>query len=130
MVNLVSHSLVAQENIDRMSNEQLITRFHNLLQLHRLRDAWKMATLLQQPPIWDALTTRALDVLDIEMAILVYRQLQNPAMVLALTKIRHIDERNLLAGKVSLLLGDYSRAQVMYPSIPFSLLLTLALSLH
>lgn len=74
-------------------------------------DAWKMATFLQQQNIWDALTNRALDVLDIDLAIMVYRYLKNAAMVQALEKVRHIDERNYLSGKVSLLLGDYSRAQ-------------------
>ena len=32
-------------------------------------------------------------------------------MVMALEAIKHVDERNFLAGMVSLLLGDYSRAQ-------------------
>jgi WD repeat-containing protein 19 len=55
-------------------------------------------------------------VMDVETAILVYRQLGDAGMVLGLEQIQPIENRNLLAGHVSLLFCNYYQAQELFLS--------------
>jgi hypothetical protein len=41
------------------------------------------------------------------MGLMVYRQLQDAGMVLGLEQIRALEDRNLLAGHIALLFGNY-----------------------
>lgn len=68
--------------------------------------------------------------LDVDLAIRVYRELKDAAMVLALLEIqsigtqlhtprinnthKHTEDKHLLAGHVCLLTGDYQRAQALF----------------
>lgn len=66
-----------------------------------------------RPQVWQALGLRALEMLDIDMAVAAYRMLADASMVLSLEQIRHIEDKNLLAGHVLVLLErDSAAAQV------------------
>lgn len=54
-----------------------------------------------------------MEVLDVQMAIHVYRQLGDAGMVMGLERIAYVEDKNLLAGHVALLFGNYQTAQVM-----------------
>jgi WD repeat-containing protein 19 len=45
--------------------------------------------------------------MDLDMGLMVYRQLQDAGMVLGLEQIRALEDRNLLAGHIALLFGNY-----------------------
>jgi WD repeat-containing protein 19 len=88
--------------------------FRQLLSLLRLDLAWKYASTIDSRDYWRALAGRAMQVLDISMANRVYRQLGDAGMVLGLERIEYIEEKNLLAGHVLMLFGDYVEAQKLF----------------
>lgn len=53
-----------------------------------------------------------MEVMDIQMAIHVYRQLGDAGMVMGLERIAHVEDKNLLAGHIALLFGNCQTAQV------------------
>ena len=55
---------------------------------------------------------KAMEVLDVQMAVHVYRQLGDAGMVMGLERIAYVEDKNLLAGHVALLFGNYQTAQV------------------
>lgn len=67
----------------------------------------------------------ALECLEIELAISVYRKLRDASMVLNLESISHYEDRNLLAGHAMILLGrDVNVAQVTtHGCNPFTMIL-------
>ncbi|CAN0254355.1 unnamed protein product, partial [Discosporangium mesarthrocarpum] len=81
------------------------------LALLRLQQAWRAALQLDERPYWLALSNKAMEVLDVQMAINVYRQLGDAGMVMGLERIAHVEDKNLLAGHVALLFGSYQTAQ-------------------
>lgn len=84
------------------------TAFFNNLQLNRLNEAFGNATT---PEDFEQLAQRALFVLNIDLAIRIYRQLARPTLVMCLEKIRHVQEKNLLLGHVSVICRQYNDAQ-------------------
>lgn len=82
--------------------------FYNNFSLNRLR--WSSQNI-STPQEGEDLAVKALHMLDIELAIRVYRQLSQPCMVMCLEKIKHIHEKNLLIGHVSMILGYIKDAQ-------------------
>lgn len=48
-----------------------------------------------------------------QMAVHVYRQLGDAGMVMGLEQIAYVEDKNLLAGHVALLFGNYQTAQVI-----------------
>jgi WD repeat-containing protein 19 len=73
-----------------------------------------LALKLKDKECWAALSKEAMRQLDIDLSINVYRQMGDAAMVLALEKILAIEEKNLLAGHIALLFGEYDTAEVCY----------------
>ncbi|KAG5502748.1 hypothetical protein JKF63_04515 [Porcisia hertigi] len=82
--------------------------FYNNFSLNRLR--WS-SNNISTPQEAEDLAVKALYMLDVELAIRVYRQLSQPSLVLCLEKIRHIHEKNLLLGHVSMIMGYMKDAQ-------------------
>jgi len=58
--------------------------------------------------------TAAMETLDIELALRIYRQQGDAAMVLGLEKVLHIEDSKLMAGHVAMILEDYSTAQEFF----------------
>jgi len=52
--------------------------------------------------------------LDLETAIKAFQLAKNLAMVLSLEPLMHENERNLLVGHISMMLGHYDLAQEFY----------------
>lgn len=101
MVQLQTHA----EINSRSANAQA---FYNNFSLNRLR--WASQNI-STPLEGEDLAVKALHLLDIDLAICVYRQLTQPCMVMCLEKIKHIHEKNLLIGHVSMILGFPKDAQ-------------------
>lgn len=85
--------------------------FRQNLSLLRMEAAWKLAVSIDSSDYWLAFAARAMHMLDIPMAKRVYRQLGDSGMVLGLDRIEGIEEKNLLAGHVSMLFGEYGEAR-------------------
>ncbi|CAM9486784.1 unnamed protein product, partial [Phaeothamnion confervicola] len=101
-------------NFVALPYEHLRRTFLQNLALLRLRQAWRAALHLDERKCWLALSHRAMEVLDVQMAINVYRQLGDAGMVSGLERIASVEDKNLLAAHMSLLFGDYQAAQDMF----------------
>ena len=82
------------------------------LALGRLDRAFEHARAADSPAAWARLRLRALEGLDVPLAIRVSRATRDAAGVAALEKLVYEEDRSLLAGYVAVQLGDYGLAQV------------------
>ncbi|GBG32352.1 WD repeat-containing protein 19 [Hondaea fermentalgiana] len=96
------------------TSESNRAKFEQSLALRKLQEAWHMALLLESRPMWLALSGRAMEEMNIDMAIRVWRQLGDAGMVMALERIKFVEDKHLLAGHIAALFGDYSQAQELY----------------
>jgi WD repeat-containing protein 19 len=92
----------------------LVNKFCQALALLKLSAAWEVALELDKRQFWLALSGKAMELMNIELACRVYRQLGDAGMVMALQECRNIEDKNLLAGQISLLFCDYQRAQDLF----------------
>jgi WD repeat-containing protein 19 len=110
----VTHDQLDQSNSARGQPDTQKLVFAQTLALLRLEKAWKFAQMMNAVPYWKALAGKAMEQLNIEMAIKVYRELGDAGMVMGLEAIMHIEDKNLLAGHVALLFGEYAQAQELF----------------
>ncbi|KAG1699797.1 hypothetical protein DVH05_012692 [Phytophthora capsici] len=96
------------------SGEAEKAAFRQNLSLLRLDEAWRLASRVDQRDYWLALAGRAMHTLDIPAARRAYRSLGDSGMVLGLDRLADIEEKNLLAGHVCMLFGDYSEARRLF----------------
>ena len=82
------------------------------LALGRLGRAFEHAAAADSPAAWARLRLRALEGLDVPLAIRVGRATRDAAEVAALEKLMYEEDRSLLAGYVAVQLGEYGLAQV------------------
>ena len=95
--------------------------------LLRLNAAWEAARALYVRALWLALSGKAMEVLNVAMALKVYRQLGDAGMVMALEQLLDIEDKNLLAGHIAMLFADYQqvcRENPGTPLYPFALCVT------
>jgi len=92
----------------------LVNKFCQALALLKLDAAWDVALDLDRRQFWLALSGKAMELMNVELACRVYRQLGDAGMVMALQQCRHVEDKNLLAGQISLLFCDYQRAQDLF----------------
>ena len=99
---------------DRRDVKAVISRFCQALALLKLEMAWQAALELDRRQFWLALSGKAMELLNVELACRVYRQLGDAGMVMALQECQHVEDKNQLAGIISLLFCDYQRAQELF----------------
>jgi WD repeat-containing protein 19 len=78
---------------DKKKKERQLLKFTQNLALLRLKEAWNAALNLNKPRYWHALANKAMQVMDIEMAIRVYRQVGDAGMVIGLEKLRFLEDK-------------------------------------
>ncbi|CAG0902490.1 unnamed protein product, partial [Darwinula stevensoni] len=116
-VTLASHdngSSATTEVLSAMKRDELEALLKRSLALHRLKQAWRICEALKSAEAWDQLGKTALNDLDIETSIKVYRHLGNVGMVWSLKKLVGMEDKMLLAGHAAMILGDFTRAQELY----------------
>ena len=116
-VVLNTHSCVKKPSSSsrQKSHGYYIESFNQRLALLRLKDAWDVAVRLKERRFWLALAGKALEQLDIGMAVRVYRALKDAAYTQALEQIVNVEDKNLLAGHVYMIhFSDYTKAQEMF----------------
>jgi len=110
---LGTHS--ALQGQDRGILDKMKRRFNQHLALLHLKDAWELALQLRSQDVWQAFTETALTFMELDIAIRAYRYCGNAGMVISLQKIAQVEDKNLLAGHVCVLLEqDYSTAQELF----------------
>ena len=90
------------------------SKFCQALALLQLEQAWEAALKLDRRQFWLALSGKAMELLQMDLACRVYRQLGDAGMVMALQEMGQYEDKDLLAGHVSLLFCDYMRAQELF----------------
>ncbi|XP_018332353.1 WD repeat-containing protein 19 isoform X2 [Agrilus planipennis] len=96
------------KQLERKDLEHTINRH---LIFERFAVAFNLCYLLQSVNMWVKLAEEALKHLEVNIALLAYKELRNVAMVYSLEQITNIEDTNLLAGYCSMYLKDYSKAQ-------------------
>jgi len=87
-------------------------RFHALVRLGRLEEAWEVGLGLESTDEWTALAFAALDALDVELASRCFRATGDAGMVMTLAGLLDCEDKNLLAGHVMALVHqNYDQAQ-------------------
>eukprot|EP00051_Salpingoeca_urceolata_P033288 m.20040 g.20040 ORF g.20040 m.20040 type:complete len:1352 (-) comp6065_c0_seq2:172-4227(-) len=107
-VVLESHS---KANVDDVVDEDLQACAEQNTALGRFRQATAAATKLKDQAAWKKLAQATIESLDIPSAITVHRGMGDAATVNALRQIQSVEDKSLLAGHMSVLLGNFQEAQ-------------------
>lgn len=116
------NTLVDIDGTDLLANEETVerkvlsNRFCQLLALGKLEDAWSIALHINRRQHFLALSGKAMESLDIELAMRVYRQLGDAGKVMALQDMLHIEDKLLLAGHIALQFENFALAQELFLS--------------
>ena len=114
LVRLVLASHDIAHNIGDFSPAELRSLLDKNLALGRFSNGWAICELLDEREGWEQLGRAALQQLEVELAIRVYRQLREVSLVWSLSSVRGLEDRALLAGHLAMVLGDYTLAQQLY----------------
>ncbi|KAK9870346.1 hypothetical protein WA026_006430 [Henosepilachna vigintioctopunctata] len=90
------------------------TQYNKQLALKRFQDAYNSCDLLKSKSFWKMLGEECMAHLEIELAIRIYKKLEDVGMVCSLKNIVEIEDMKFLCGSVSLILGDFDRAQAWF----------------
>jgi len=88
--------------------------FYQLMSLHFLRYAYFVSLRLKQRELWMALSKKCLELLDVDLAISVFRSLESASSVLLLDGLRNEDDLYLVSGHCCTLLADFEMAQKLF----------------
>lgn len=88
----------------------------DLLKLRRYRDAFKLCEYLNDNEHWKSLGQLAMHDLQVDLAIAAYSRMYPSTfgMVLSLKSLSETEEKTLLAGHLSVFLGEYELAQQLF----------------
>ncbi|KAK9743679.1 WD domain, G-beta repeat [Popillia japonica] len=100
VLTIIDNDLVALE-----------TNFNKQLSLHRFSAAWNTCQLLNSQEHWKRLAKKAVVNLELDIAVRIYRILEDTSMALAIEDIMDIDDLKLLAGYIAMFLNDFDHAQ-------------------
>jgi WD repeat-containing protein 19 len=110
---LASHSTLIQRDSAPTATQEL-AKFKQLLDLRKIPEAWDVVARLHAGPAAEPLkelSQVALACMEIEIAMRANRKLGNASLALALSKLLEVEELNVLAAQVHILLGNYDEAQ-------------------
>lgn len=82
--------------------------------LNRLGEAWQVAAAVKNKELYQSIALKALDQLDIELAIRIYRELHDVGMVSSLQLVANQEDKMWLSAYISMLQGQFNEAQVCF----------------
>jgi len=114
-------TLEFNQDIDKMEMKNV---FSKLLVLDLLDEALLFAKSINSPVLWKALGNKALEMMNISMAIIAFQELREVSIVAKLEDLELIEEKNLLSGHLATLFGDFDLAETKFlnSSKPFEAL--------
>ncbi|BET02082.1 WD repeat domain 19 [Nesidiocoris tenuis] len=95
-------------------NDTMRATLERQLALNRYVEAWNTCLLLNKNEYWLKLAEDALNTLDLETALRVYRHIGDAGMAMSVESIIKVENKKLVAGHVAELLGDFDKAQTLY----------------
>eukprot|EP00592_Proboscia_alata_P010792 CAMPEP_0194365242 /NCGR_PEP_ID=MMETSP0174-20130528/13242_1 /TAXON_ID=216777 /ORGANISM="Proboscia alata, Strain PI-D3" /LENGTH=1418 /DNA_ID=CAMNT_0039139787 /DNA_START=461 /DNA_END=4717 /DNA_ORIENTATION=+ len=106
---------VVRSTHDQNMPKNDIRSFARNVALLRLEDAWIDALKIGLKHYWLALANKSMQVMEVDLAIRIYRELGDAGMVFSLQQLSEIEDKHLLAGHLSLILmDDYDHAQALF----------------
>ncbi|XP_051161969.1 WD repeat-containing protein 19 [Leptopilina boulardi] len=109
-ITLSTHEIIG--NV--VDNKRVTELYQNQLLCRRFQEAWEACEILNDKDCWLKLGQTALENLNIDFALQVYRHIEDVSMVWALEKLENIDELSLLSGHICTLLNDYDKAEKFF----------------
>nr|XP_002124215.1 WD repeat-containing protein 19-like [Ciona intestinalis] len=88
-----------------------IESLEQAMNLRKWREAWVVCEGLNDKQQWTNLGHSAVQSLEVDLAVRVYRHLADAGMVMALEKLRDVEDSFLLAGSLASFLGKFDLAQ-------------------
>ena len=118
---------ISSPSCDIISNveEEPIVSFCRSISLNKLEKAWKIAldNSFDQKKM-KALANKAMEVLDISLAMQVFASIGDAGLVFSLEELRWVEDKRLLAGHVATIFTDYDLAEECFlDSDPFEALM-------
>ncbi|XP_059172519.1 WD repeat-containing protein 19-like [Physella acuta] len=113
MANLLlnTHAHVFNENPHQLSLNDVAKQ---CISLKRFKYAWVFCALIKKDDMWKELGKAALQNLDLDFAIRVYRHIGDVGIVSSLQKIQAIEDKNQLSGYIAMFLGEFNLAQDLF----------------
>uniref|UniRef100_A0A9J2PQJ5 Anaphase-promoting complex subunit 4 WD40 domain-containing protein n=1 Tax=Ascaris lumbricoides TaxID=6252 RepID=A0A9J2PQJ5_ASCLU len=97
--------------LDGKSAAALQKLLDQALTLKRWLNAWRICDFTKSKEHWRKYAFAAMQNADVELAIRVLKQIDDVALVWALEEVQFIEERNLLAGHLALIMEQYDIAE-------------------
>ncbi|KAK6172308.1 hypothetical protein SNE40_015995 [Patella caerulea] len=113
-MTLDTHTNIYHENPQTLSGPELKAAGEQCIKLRRFKDAWIFSHHLNDKTLWLELGKAALQSMDIDYAIRVYRNVGDVGMVSSLQKIKTIEDKNQLSGYIAMFLGEFNLAQDLF----------------
>ena len=115
LVKLVLSTHDIPSNVGDFTPEEMKELLRKNLALGRFSNGWAICELLDQSEAWESLAKAALEKLEVDFAVRVYRNLKDVSKVWSLEEnCRDIEDRCLVSGHLAMMLGDYQLAQDLY----------------
>lgn len=112
-VILPSHKFLQQQYLPQLGVRESVLQdtFEQALKLKRLSTAWDCAQIANNNDMFDVLVRSAMQLLELDMAIRIYRGFGDASLVMTLERINKEDDLKLICGNVCLLFQDFGRAE-------------------
>ncbi|BFZ14509.1 hypothetical protein BsWGS_17548 [Bradybaena similaris] len=111
---LATHSHVFSDSPASMSPSDLKTAVTQCMKLRRFKDAWVYCSVLKNEATWREVGRAALENMQLDFAIRVYREIGDVGMVSSLKQIKGTEDKNLLCGFIAMFLGEFNMAQDLF----------------
>ncbi|KAI6657490.1 WD repeat-containing protein 19-like [Oopsacas minuta] len=100
------------DNLNHFVEEQFLEEsLEQALRLNRFRESWSLAHSLNNKNGWRQIAERSIYLLEVELAQRAYREEGEGGMVLSLESLISVEDKNLLAGHLLALRGEFDSAQ-------------------
>ncbi|KAK3101973.1 hypothetical protein FSP39_007745 [Pinctada imbricata] len=111
---LDTHSALFTETVEDMPPSEMRTALTQGIKLRRFKDVWIFCHHLNDIVAWMELGKGALQAIEIDFAIRVYREIADVGMVASLQQVKNIEDKNLLSGYVAMYIGEFNLAQDLF----------------
>ncbi|XP_041357231.1 WD repeat-containing protein 19-like isoform X2 [Gigantopelta aegis] len=111
---LDTHTNIFNEDAHNLPPPEMQTAAQQCIALRRFKDAWIYCEQLKSTPLWQDLGKTALQNLDLDFGIRVYRYIGDAGMVSSLQKVKALEDKNLLSGYIAMFLSEFNVAQDLF----------------
>ncbi|EAR82687.2 WD40 repeat protein (macronuclear) [Tetrahymena thermophila SB210] len=112
--NLTSHSYLGSYKGRDDTDQGHYRFFLQNLQLHKYNNCLIAAQFLHNAVLYKELGRKALEFVDLDVALKSYQLAGSLSMVMTIQSFQHINEKNIIYGNIAMILGQYDLAQELF----------------